>query len=135
MATRLNQLLIDSSCKAISELDILARLSITTPNSTFDVSNAFSRNADNLSSSLVREARLKYSQNMSNSVAAVFYDVAQQKRAMRTDIAKEFSNYLSKVSRHYSVKNQCVQRVMRAFKVKQLVRYCEHIILKAHLDS
>jgi len=78
---------------------------------------------------------LKYSQNMSNSVAAVFYDVAQQKRTMRTDIAKEFSNYLSKVSRHYSVKNQCVQRVMRAFKVKQLVRYCEHIILKAHLDS
>lgn len=72
---------------------------------------------------------------MSNSVAAIFYDVALQKRQLRTDIAKEHSNYLSKVSTHYALKNQCVQRVMRSFKVKQLVRYCEHIILKAHLDA
>ena len=54
---------------------------------------------------------------------------------MRTDIAKEYSNYMSKVSRVHPAKNQCIQRVMRAFKVKQLVRYCETILLEAHLDA
>lgn len=62
---------------------------------------------------------------MSNNVANVFYSIIAKKRQMRTDIGKEYSNYMSKVSRHHTVKNQCVQRVMRSFKVKQLVRYCE----------
>ena len=42
---------------------------------------------------------------------------------------------MSKVSRVHQVKNQCVQRIMRSFKIKQLVRYCEHIILQVHLDA
>ena len=62
---------------------------------------------------------------MSASVANVFYNIVQKKAKMRTDIAKEYSNYISQVSRSHSFKNQCVQRVMRSFKVKQLVRYCE----------
>ena len=37
---------------------------------------------------------------------------------MRTDIAKEYSNYMSKVGRAHPAKNHCVQRIMRSFKVK-----------------
>ena len=37
---------------------------------------------------------------------------------------------MSKVGRVYATKNACVQRVMRSFKVKQLVRYCETILLE-----
>ena len=57
VATRLNQLIIDNSLKAISELNLLQSLSIATPNSTFDPNNVFSRNADNLSTSHVKEVR------------------------------------------------------------------------------
>ena len=96
VATRMNQLLIDSSLKALSELELL-KLSIATPNSTFDIDSVFSKNSDNMSNSLVKAAKLKFGQNMSNSVANVFYDVALQKRKLRTDIAKEYSNYMSKV--------------------------------------
>lgn len=42
---------------------------------------------------------------------------------------------MSKVTRVHSIKNQCVQRVMRSFKVKQLIRYCETILIEAHLDA
>ena len=118
VATRLNQLLIDNSMKAISEVNLLQRLGVATPNSTFDIASAFSRNADNLSSNLVKDIRLKFSQNMSNAVANIFYNVTQKKQKMRTDIAKEYSNYMSKVSRVYPHKNASVQRVMRSFKVK-----------------
>ena len=45
---------------------------------------------------------------MSNNVANVFYSIIAKKRQMRTDIGKEYSNYMSKVSRHHTVKNQCV---------------------------
>ena len=108
---------------------------MATPNSTFDINSVFSRNADNLSTSLVKDIRLKFSQNLSAAVAQVFYSINERKRQMRTDIAKEYSMYMSKVSRVYPSKNQCVQRIMRSFKVKQLVRYCETIILEAHLDA
>ena len=40
-----------------------------------------------------------------------------------------------KVGHVYTTKNACVQRVIRSFKVKQLVRYCETILLEAHLDA
>jgi hypothetical protein len=72
---------------------------------------------------------------MSNSVATVFYSICKKKAQYRTNISKEYSNYLSKVSRVHAVKNQNVQRVMRSFKVKQLIRYCEHIVLEAHMDA
>lgn len=61
VATRMNQLVLDSSLKAISEINLLQSLSVATPNSTFDVNNLFSRNADNLSTSMVKDARLKFS--------------------------------------------------------------------------
>lgn len=124
----------DNSLKAMSEISLLQQMSVATPNSTFDINSAFSRNADNLSNSLVKNLRLKYSQNLSASVAQVFYSINDRKRQMRTDIAKEYSNYMSKVGRVHP-KIQCVQRIMRSFKVKQLVKYCESIILEAHLDA
>ena len=127
--------MIDNSHKGITELDIVQKCGVATPNSTVDIATVFSRSSDTLSSSLVKEARLKLSQNLSNMVASVFYNVSQQKREMRTDIAKEFSNYMSKVTRHHSVKNECVQRLMRSYKVKQLIRYCETISLKVYLDA
>ena len=135
VSTRMNQLLIDNSLKALSELNLLENFGIATPNSTFDINSVFSRNADTLSSSLVKTVRLKFGQNMSNSVANVFYNIVQKKAKMRTDIAKEYSNYMSKTARVQDIKNHCVQRVMRSFKVKQLVRYCETILLEAHLDA
>ena len=135
IATRVNQLLIDNSLKAIAEIDLLQGFNVAVPNSTFDIASVFSRNADNLSSSLVKQMRLKFGQNMSNSVAKVFYSITQKKSQLRTNISKEFSNYLSKVSRHHNFKNQIVQRVMRSFKVKQIVRYCETIMMEAHLDA
>jgi len=48
-------LMIDSSLKAITELDLLQKHNVAVPNSTFDMNNVFSRNADNLSSSLVKD--------------------------------------------------------------------------------
>ena len=109
VATRANQLMIDTSLKAISELNLLQNHNIATPNSIFDISQVFSRNADNLSQSLLKAAKLRFGQNMSNSVANVFYSVVGKKRQLRTDIAKEYSNYMSKVSRgDHGIKNQCV---------------------------
>lgn len=135
VATRMNQLLIDNSMKAISEINLLQNHQIATPNSTVDVSTLFSRNADNISGILIKESKRKFGQNLSNCVAPVFYNLFNIKRKLRTDIGKEYSNYMSKVSRVHMVKNACVQRVMRSFKVKQLVRYCETIILECHLDA
>ena len=68
-------------------------------------------------------------------MANVFYSVVKKKSQLRTNISKEYSNYMSKASRKYLHKNQCVQRLMRSFKVKQLVRYVEHIMCEAHLDA
>lgn len=79
VATRANQSMIDSSMKAITELELLQKLSISLPNSTFDIHSVFSRNADSLSSSMMREAKLKFGQNMSNSIANVFYSITMKK--------------------------------------------------------
>lgn len=68
VATRLNQLIMDNSLKAISEINLLQSSSIATPNSTFDVNSVFSRNADNLSTSHVKEVRQKFAANLSKSV-------------------------------------------------------------------
>ena len=135
VATRLNQLLIDNSMKALSEINLLNNFAIATPNSTFDVNLVFSKNSDSLSNSLTAQVRQRFAQNMSASVANVFYNIVQKKAKMRTDIAKEYSNYMSQVGRSHSFKNQCVQRVMRSFKVKQLIRYCEAIFIETHLDA
>jgi hypothetical protein len=97
--------MIDSSLKAITELDLIQKHNVAVPNSTFDVNKVFSRNADNLSSSLVKELRLKYGQNMSSAVANVFYSINKKKSQHRTNISKEFSNYLSKVTMVHPVKN------------------------------
>ena len=67
---------------------------------------------------MIKDVRQKFSLNLSNAVANVFYNVAQKKQKLRTDIAKEYSNYLSKVSRVHPTNNACVQRIMRSFKVK-----------------
>ena len=75
IATRLNQLLIDSSSKALSELNLLNEVGIATPNSTFDVNSVFSKNSDSLSNSLMGAVRTKFAQNMSAAVANVFYNV------------------------------------------------------------
>lgn len=72
--------MIDSSLKAISELNLLQSKSIATPNSTFDINQVFSRNADNLSQSLMKGMKLRFGQNMSNSVASVFYSIVTKKR-------------------------------------------------------
>jgi len=45
---------------------------------------------------------------MSSAVFNVFYSITKKKSQHRTNISKEFSNYLSKVSRVHPVKNQCV---------------------------
>ena len=108
VATRMNQLLIDSSLKALSEINLLQKLAVATPNSTFDVVSVFSRNADSVSGSLVKEMRLKFGQNMSNPAANVFYNLTDKKRKLRTDMGKDFSNYMSRVGRVHMVKNQCV---------------------------
>ena len=105
VGTRLNQLLIDSGMKAVVELDILTRLKIVCPNSTFDVNSIFSRSSENISPTLIKEQRDKFRTNLTSSVGAIFYDVAQKKRQMRTDIQKEYSNYMSKVTRHHPIKN------------------------------
>ena len=79
VATRANQSIIDCSLKAIAELDLLKKYNLAVPNSTIDINSVFSKNADNLSQSLVRETRLKFSQNMTNSAAGVFYNITQKK--------------------------------------------------------
>ena len=53
--------MIDSSLKAITELDLLQKYSVSVPNSTFDISHVFSRTADILSSSMIKDIRLKFS--------------------------------------------------------------------------
>ena len=53
--------MIDNSLKAITELDLLQKYNVAVPNSTFDINNVFSRTADILSSSLIKETRLKFS--------------------------------------------------------------------------
>ena len=80
VATRINQQLIDTSMKALSELNLLASHSVAAPNSTIDIDSVFSRNAGSLSSAMVRDARLKFGQNMSNACASVFYSVMDRKR-------------------------------------------------------
>ena len=75
VATRMNQLLIDSSMKALSEIRLLQNHGVATPNSTFDVNAVFSRNADSLSSSMLKAVSLKFGQNMSGSAANVFYNI------------------------------------------------------------
>ena len=55
VATRQNQQLIDVSSKAISELNILQKHQLVCPNSTYDINAVFSRNADNISSTLIAE--------------------------------------------------------------------------------
>ena len=49
VATRTNQLMMDNSMKANSELNLLQAYSVATPNSTFDINSVISTNADNLS--------------------------------------------------------------------------------------
>ena len=64
VATRTNQLLLDNSLKALSEVDLLQGLGIATPNSTFDVASVFARNSDNLSTSALRAVQTKFGNNM-----------------------------------------------------------------------
>ena len=105
------------------------------PNSTYDINAVFSRNADNISSTLITQQKRRFSTNMTAQCQINFYDINAKKRDLRSNIQREYSNYMSKVIRHHSVKNQSVQRIMRSFKVKQLVRYCEQVMLSVHLDA
>ena len=43
--------------------------------------------------------------------------------------------YQSKVLRQFLHKTQCVQRVMRSFRLKQLTKYCQNIMTEIHLEA
>lgn len=69
------------------------------------MASVFARNSDNLSTSALRAVQTKFGNNMRGQIANVFYQVTERKRKLRTDIAKEYSHYLSAVSRVHQGKN------------------------------
>lgn len=123
VATRVNQLMMDNCCKALSEVKLLeperAEDKLCLPNSTLQIAEAFQKNADQISAANLRSIRQKFSQNLTSQVASVFFNVAEKKNKLRINIAKEYQSYQNKVKKNDEFHvPQCVQRVMRSFKVK-----------------
>jgi hypothetical protein len=96
VATRVNSLMMNTCLKACSELELLRSHAISTPNSTFDVSNAYSRNSDSLSNSAINEMKSKFMRNLSSVVKDVFFDIKIKKSGI-SNIQIEYNNYLSQV--------------------------------------
>ena len=98
VATRINQLLIDSSMKALCELDLIKNAGISIPNSVIDPNNAYSKNSDSLSNSGIHEMKTKFSRNLTSQVKDIFFDV-KSKKAGISNIQIEFNNCLNHVQR------------------------------------
>jgi hypothetical protein len=112
VATRTNQLMMDNCLKALSEVRLLepekTAEKISIPNSTIPVLDAFSKNADQINQQNLRNMRAKFASNLSSVVSLVFFNVIAKKNQQRTNIAKEYSMYQSKVLRQFLHKTQCV---------------------------
>ena len=80
--------------KALSEVRLLEPESvadkISLPNSTINVSDAFQKNADQISAANLKSIRIKFSQNLTSHVASVFFNIGAKKNKLRINIAKEY---------------------------------------------
>ena len=77
----------DSGLKALTEIDLLKEHQITVPNSTFDPTTCFSKNSDSLSPILMKEVRVKFSQNLTNGVNPVFFNISHRKTPGRMAVS------------------------------------------------
>jgi hypothetical protein len=97
VATRINQLLIDHHCRALSELK-LVESDVTVPNTSIDISKVFNRSIDSFSVQQLQEYKTKFKSDLSNIGQLGFYNVTARKSQRRTDWIKDHRKFLSKVS-------------------------------------
>ena len=93
VATRLNQLLIDTAVRGSVELRLLEGKKITLPNSIVDYNRLVNRNFDSINFAAIKSESLKFKQQLQSTVAPVIYSISGKKSSNRSMLVKEFSQY------------------------------------------
>ena len=97
VATRINSHLIDYFQRSMSELNLVQNKRIVVPNSNLNYTSILNWCQETVSSSGLKQERMRIKGNMTSFCLPIFYSVSNKKTSMRSTIAKEFSNYQHKV--------------------------------------
>ena len=93
VATRLNQLLIDTAVRGSAELRLLEDKKIALPNSIVDYNRLVNRNFDTINFAMIKSESLKFKSQLQGAVAPVIYSISGKKSSNRSMLVKEFSQY------------------------------------------
>jgi hypothetical protein len=132
VAVRMNQLLLDTHQRALSELEV-AKKGFGVPNSIIDYKVLFCKTGDGFNNEQSSKERVRFMNNLSN-VANVFYQVTAKKAKMRNTISKKFLTQLQAAAAQHRKPETCL-RIMRAYKFKLLHAYCAEVLRDVYHDS
>ncbi|CDW83349.1 UNKNOWN [Stylonychia lemnae] len=133
IGVRMNQLLIDTHMRALSELE-LAKKGFALPNMIVKLPSLISKTGDGFNLESYQRERQKFQSNLVNEAAPVFYYIGTRKAKLRNTVSKKFSVFLTSVASTFG-KVECSLRVLRAYKLKLVHSYCKEVLKEAYHDS
>lgn len=94
VAVRMNQLLIDSHERAISEITLFEKR-IVIPNPVYKYEKMINKHTDSINLNLVKIETQSFKSSLSTNCLPVFYNILNKKSAQRAAIMKDYASFLT----------------------------------------
>ena len=108
VATRLNQLAIDTYERSQTELTILSKHKILLPNKVIDPMRVLDGSNLPVNQTAIKQYRAHLKSQVGSLVQPLFYNVLSKKIHSRSTLAKDFSAYLTETQTFFPKNQNCV---------------------------
>ena len=133
VATRLNQLAMDTHLRAEKEL-MLVKKGYALPNMVIQLDLLFSRISDGVDHTNFGRVKSAFATNLTNYVSGLITSVSQWKSTSRTSLGRLYQDMLAKCEKHHR-QREVKLRILRSYKVNLINQYCNQVLENAYADS
>ena len=134
VAVVMNQLLIDGSVKAISEVDMLSRKKpFTVPNAILNLPLIISKTTEGCMGDMLAREKTKYKSILSRDVGEAVYLIDRKKSKLRLIDSKKFETALGRLNG--ALTTEVKLRLLRSFRIKLLHCFCREVLKETYQDS
>lgn len=135
VATRCNQVLMDTHLRAQRELE-LVEAGRALPNMVVCLSHLLSRSSDGIDIGRYRKIKSAYSMNLANQVSQSLVSVKSWKGVLRTHLGKYYQRMVTECEQKLAHdKPEVKLRILRSFKVSLFNQYCNQVLRDVWVDS